>query len=303
MIINKRNLSKSNNNLKKIYGILNSLNRLKKIERLNSAINASYKIKSPQSKKIRIKKLNVIKNNEKLNNIYYALDIIKIKTIERKETNKISDYKRAIDSSSFNIDYSNKENKIVQTDKGYHMKTNKNLFSKKEYQLLNNPCKTILEYRIKRNKQKQRNIKELKEENKSFSSPFKSSKDGIIFPNIYNKDREFHDYLNASTNNKAKHNTNIKNYNYNSVLNNLRIKFRGNIHITRKSKGVLSIISYKRDAGIKNFKELIRNSSNLNEDKSNENTNLSKFEQNFSFSNKLIRDTLSEKNMKNIYKI
>ena len=118
--------------------------------------------------------MNVIKNNEKLNNIYYALDIIKIKTIERKETNKISDYKRAIDSSSFNIDYSNKENKIVQTDKGYHMKTNKNLFSKKEYQLLNNPCKTILEYRIKRNKQKQRNIKELKEENKSFSSPFKS---------------------------------------------------------------------------------------------------------------------------------
>ena len=99
---------------------------------------------------------------------------------------------------------------------------------------------------------------------------------------------------------KSQRNLNIKNYN--KVLNNLRIKFKGNIHITRKSKGALSIISYQKNAGIKNFNEFIRNSANLNDDKSYENTNISRYEHICSFSNEMIKESLYENKVENIYK-
>jgi hypothetical protein len=162
MIVNKGNFYKSNNNFKKNYGRVNSLNKLKK-ERINSAFNSSNKIKFLRNRKIKIKKLKIIKNSVKLNNKYYVLDIIKIKHIARKETNKTNDNQKVSNSNSFNMNSTVKENKIVQTDKEYHIKINKNLYPKKDYKILSKPCKSILEYRIKRNKQRQRNKEEIKE--------------------------------------------------------------------------------------------------------------------------------------------
>ena len=299
MIVNKGNFYKSNNNFKKNYGRVNSLNKLKK-ERINSAFNSSNKIKFLRNRKIKIKKLKIIKNSVKLNNKYYVLDIIKIKHIARKETNKTNDNQKVSNSNSFNMNSTVKENKIVQTDKEYHIKINNNLYPKKDYKILSKPCKSILEYRIKRNKQRQRNKEEIKEENINNSSMIKLSGDNVVFPNIYSKERNIQDYLNISNRKKSQRNLNIKNYN--KVLNNLRIKFKGNIHITRKSKCALSIISYQKNAGIKNFNEFIRNSANLNDDKSYENTNISRYEHICSFSNEMIKESLYENKVENIYK-
>jgi len=57
MINNKENQLKLSR-LKKIYGILDSLTKTKKSERLNSAVNSPTKLKFPSYQTIRIKKLH-----------------------------------------------------------------------------------------------------------------------------------------------------------------------------------------------------------------------------------------------------
>ena len=302
MINNKENQLKLSR-LKKIYGILDSLTKTKKSERLNSAVNSPTKLKFPSYQTIRIKKLHLIdKNKDKgeknININKYIMDIVKRKNIKKRVLMKGNFSTNPINSSACNVNYTGKKNEIIQTDKLYKhkIKSNGNSVFTKENKY-NNPCKSIIEYRIKKYHQKQRNTKD---ETKSNSPIFKTTKN-VHFPKIYNHNSEtkFQDNLDISNNQNSRRNINMKRY-Y-CVLNNLRIKLHGNIFITRKSKEKDSIKYYNNKMIInrlKNFKFI----SNKSMDKNYKNTNISKYEQMCNFSNQMIRDSLSEKHMKNIFK-
>jgi hypothetical protein len=303
MINNKENQLKLYR-LKKIYGILDSLTQTKKPERLNSAVNSPTKIKFPSYQRIRIKKLHLIDkkkdiDEKKLNMNKYIMDIVKRKNIKRRVLMKGNFSTNVVNSSSFNINYNGKKNEIIQTDKfhNHNIKSNRNPIFPKEFKC-NNACRSIMEYRIKKYHQKPRNIKD---ETKSNLPIYKTTKN-VHFPKIYNHNSEtkVQDYLDVSNIQKSKRNINIKKY-Y-CVLNNLRIKLHGNIFITRKSKEKESIKYYKDKMKINKLKNNLKVNSNISMDKSYKYTNISKYEQMCNFSNQMIRDSLSEKHMKNIFK-
>lgn len=63
-----------------------------------------------------------------------------------------------------------------------------------------------------------------------------------------------------------------------------------------------SIKYYKDKMKINKLKNNLKVNSNISMDKSYKYTNISKYEQMCNFSNQMIRDSLSEKHMKNIFK-
>ena len=298
-MINSRDNNSKLCRLKKIYDMLEYITKPKKSERLNSAVNSPYKIKMPLRRPIQIKRLHVINNkkeksNEKLNKDF-IFDIVNRKHLNRRVILK-GNFNTNVINSSVLSQIGEKKSEIIQTDRDYKSIIQKlsSLPKEKLHRKENNPCKSILEYRIKNHKKK-RNVKDV---NKSNSPIFKTTKN-INFPNIYqNKERNIKDYLDVSSNQKQKGNFNIKRY-Y-CILNNLRIKLHGNIFLTRKSKEKESVKNNKRLIEIKNLKNNLKENSSSSLDKSFR--NISKYEQICNFSNQMIRDSLSERNMKNIFK-
>ena len=299
MINNKENNLKLLR-LKQIYGLLDSVIKTKKTERLNSAVNSSNKIKIPSYKKIQVKKLNVIdknKNNENLNIDNYMLDIIKRKAIKRKILMKGNLKTNEFNSNELNANFRGKKTEKVYTERIHNNKIKANRYSvlpkDNKYK---NIERSIIEYRIKKNRQKQRNIKD---EIKSNSSIYKTAKN-INFPNIYNhnSERKIPAYLNISNNQKSKKNFNIKRY-Y-CILNNLRIKLHGNIFITRKSKELKPINHHKNKIGMKDVNS--KENYSLSMDKNYKLSNINKYDQICNFSNQIIRESLSEKNIEKVYK-
>ena len=287
--------------LKNIYSMLDLVIKPKKPERFNSAINSSNKIKIPSHKRIKVKKLNVInrnKNNEKFN-MDYVLDIVQRKNINKRIKLKSIFTTNIINSSAKNIGNNNvTKNAEIQTDKKDKISRVKLIPKENKYDYAS---KSIMEYRIKKYHQKQRNIYDI---TKSYSSIYKTAKN-INFPNIYAssnsyRDQKIKDYLNISNNQKSKRNINIKRY-Y-CILNNLRIKFHGNISLTRKSKDLKSIKNYKKKIGINHNKSILKsNNSSISMDKNKKYKNINSIEQMCSFSNKMIRDSLSDHQMIKIY--
>jgi hypothetical protein len=262
-------------------------------------VNSPYKIKMPLRRPIQIKRLHVINNkkeksNEKLNKDF-IFDIVNRKHLNRRVILK-GNFNTNVINSSVLSQIGEKKSEIIQTDRDYISIIQKlsSLPKEKLHRKENNPCKSILEYRIKNHKKK-RNVKDV---NKSNSTIFKTTKN-INFPNIYqNKERNIKDYLDVSSNKKQKGNFNIKRY-Y-CILNNLRIKLHGNIFLTRKSKEKESVKNNKKLIEIKNLKNNLKENSSSSLDKSFR--NISKYDQICNFSNQMIRDSLSERNMKNIFK-
>lgn len=282
--------------LKNIYDMLDFVTKPKKPERFNSAINSSNKIQIPSYKKIKIKKLNVInrnKNNEKFN-MDHILDIVKRKNINQRIKLKNIFSTNIINSSARKIDNNNvRKNAEIQTDKKTKISRIKLIPKENKYDYAS---KSIMEYRIKKYHQKQRNINDITKSN----SPIYKTAKNIQFPNIYAssnsyRDKKIKDYLNISNNQKSKRNINIKRY-Y-CILNNLRIKFHGNISLTRKSKDLKSINNYKKKIGINNFKSILKANSSISMDKNKKYKNVNSIEQICSFSNKMIRDSLSDNHM------
>jgi len=282
--------------LKNIYDMLDFVTKPKKPERFNSAINSSNKIQIPSYKKIKIKKLNVInrnKNNEKFN-MDHILDIVKRKNINQRIKLKNIFSTNIINSSARKIDNNNvRKNAEIQTDKKTKISRIKLIPKENKYDYAS---KSIMEYRIKKYHQKQRNINDITKSN----SPIYKTVKNIQFPNIYAssnsyRDQKIKDYLNISNNQKSKRNINIKRY-Y-CILNNLRIKFHGNISLTRKSKDLKSINNYKKKIGINNFKSILKANSSISMDKNKKYKNVNSIEQICSFSNKMIRDSLSDNHM------
>ena len=282
--------------LKNIYDMLDFVTKPKKPERFNSAINSSNKIQIPSYKKIKIKKLNVInrnKNNEKFN-MDHILDIVKRKNINKRIKLKGIFSTNIINSSAMKIDNNNaRKNAEMQTDKKTKINKIKLIPKENKYDYAS---KSIMEYRIKKYHQKQRNINDITKSN----SPIYKTAKNIQFPNIYAssnsyRDQKIKDYLNISNNQKSKRNINIKRY-Y-CILNNLRIKFHGNISLTRKSKDLKSINNYKKKIGINNFKSILKANSSISMDKNKKYKNVNSIEQICSFSNKMIRDSLSDNHM------
>lgn len=282
--------------LKNIYDMLDFVTKPKKPERFNSAINSSNKIQIPSYKKIKIKKLNVInrnKNNEKFN-MDHILDIVKRKNINKRIKLKGIFSTNVINSSAMKIDNNNaRKNAEMQTDKKTKINKIKLIPKENKYDYAS---KSIMEYRIKKYHQKQRNINDITKSN----SPIYKTAKNIQFPNIYAssnsyRDQKIKDYLNISNNQKSKRNINIKRY-Y-CILNNLRIKFHGNISLTRKSKDLKSINNYKKKIGINNFKSILKANSSISMDKNKKYKDVNSIEQICSFSNKMIRDSLSDNHM------
>lgn len=298
MIINRGNNSKLYR-LQNIYDMLNQITKTKKTERLNSAMNSSNKPKfhsyhsfhKNKIKKIRVINRNLItKSNEKLISDQ-ALDIVNRDNLNEKMKQNIT-----FKTSSVNTFKDKETNKIkhnvqIQTDGVDKLNSNKSLNLSKEYQY-SNACRSIMEYRMKKYRQKKRiNL----DENKNNSPVFKTVKN-INFPNIYsqnNSNANFDFIINQSSKRKF----NIKKY-Y-KALTNLRIKLHGNILITRKSKEFEINNTFKKKIEIKkNDKTDFQRNSSLNITIISRYRNLSKREQICNFSNKMIRESLSDVHMK-----
>ena len=293
--------------LKNIYDMLGNITKTQKSKRLNSAINYSNKTKLPSSHKQKLKKINIInrdlvtKNNEKLKKDQ-ILDIDKRENFYEKIKPNINFKKSSVNIIKFKGLFKTKQNVQIQTDRAEKLKANKSLILSKEYQH-NNDCKSIMEYRMKKYRQ---NVRNKNDENKTNSPVFKTVKN-INFPNIFSisnnysvkNKNNYYDLITNQTNRKL----NIKKY-YNA-LTNLRIKLHGNILITRKSKDIDLNNAIKKKIGINISTNLKRNSiKNMNTNFKYK--NIGKHKQLCSFSNKMIRESLSDAHMKkmlgNFYK-
>ena len=286
--------------LNSIYDMFDFATNPKKSERFNSAINSSNNIQNTPYKRIKIKKLNVIKrnkNNEKFN-MKYILDIVKRKDINQRFNLKGIYNTNIFISSARNIENNNiKKNVHIQTDRKTKIRRAKLIAKENKY---DNASKSIMEYRIKKYHQKQRNVKDITKNN----SPIYKTAKNINFPNIYAssnscRDLKIKNYLNMSNNQNSKRN--INNKRYYCILNNLRIKFHGNISLTRKSKDLKFIKNYKKNVGIKNTKSILKVNSSISMDKGKKYKNIHNIEQICSFSNKMIRDSLGDSNIKKMF--
>lgn len=296
-MINNRDNRLKLNKLKKIYDMLDSFTKFNKTERLNSASNPPNKIEINTNRRIIIKKLKIVnkekgKSKEKLNkNI--ILDIIKRRPYNRRVFLK-NDFNTNIINSSAQSLPNNLKNEIIQTDREYKRFAYQNSVLLKENKH-NYAGKPLLEYRIKNYHKKQRNINN---ESKSNSPIFKTSKN-INFPNIYSyKEKKNNEYSNISYNKNQNKNINMKKYW--SILNNLRIKLHGNIQITRKPKEPEPKKYYNNKMTIQNYKPKLKPIESYDKNYKHKSTN--KYEQICNFSNQMIRDSLNENHMQEIYK-
>ena len=294
--------------LKNIYDMLEHMTKTRKSERLNSAINYSDKTKLTSSHKKILKKINVInrnpitKYNEKLNKDK-ILDIVQREDVFEKIKPNINFKTSSVNIIKFKGLFKTKQNVQIQTDRAEKLTTNKSLILSKEYQY-NNDCRTIMEYRMKKFRQKIRNKND---EDKTNSPVFKTVKN-INFPSIFsisnsNSVKAHNNYFDLITN-ESKRKLNIKKY-YNA-LTNLRIKLHGNILITRKSKDIDLKNSINKKMGINISKPNLKRNSIKNINTNFIYRNIGKREQICSFSNKMIRESLSDAHMKkmlsNFYK-
>ena len=295
--------------LKNIYSILGSLLKEKKQERLKSAKFSSNILKNPSKRKIKVRKLNIVKENKSKNrnterlklNYLYHLDIVKRNNIRRimiKENNSAN----VINSSMQNLKNSKIKDAKIQTDKNYlPIIIKKNLSKNYDNDSnRNNIGRAMIQYRIKKLHEQKRNKKynNLKNNLKNYQTV-----KNINFPNIIHrehKERKIKDYLDIPNNLSTK--VEIGNKRYNSILNNLRIKFHGNIFITRKTRDSDLNNYLKNKIRIKNLKNTYKVNSSISFDKSFNNSNKSKYEQICNFSNQMIKDSLSERHKKSIYK-
>ena len=306
MINNKENNSKLYR-LKNIYDILGSITKEKKPERLNSAKLPPNKLKFPSHKIIKIKKLNILnpkknkyKNTEKQNMKYlYHLDIVKRRNNIKRERFNGNNNTNNINSSVRNL----KNNKIkdakVQTDKNKdYLKYIQNMNIQKDNN--NNLSRAMIQYRIRKYHEKKRNLNDNIKTNIPIYQTFKN----INLPYISHshRDRKIEDYLDLSNNIGINKNKKINNKRYNCILNNLRIKLHGNIFITRKSKELESMNYFKNKMIVKNLKNIIKINSSISMDRSYKNTSkLSRYEQICSFSNQMIKDSLSERHRNKVF--
>ena len=150
-------------------------------------------------------------------------------------------------------------------------------------------------------------IRNKNDEDKTNSPIFKTVKN-INFPSIFsisnsNSVKAQNNYFDLITN-ESKRKLNIKKY-YNA-LTNLRIKLHGNILITRKSKDIDLKNSINKKMGINISKPNLKRNSIKNINTNFIYRNIGKREQICSFSNKMIRESLSDAHMKkmlsNFYK-
>ena len=295
--------------LRNIYDMLDQITKTKKSERLNSAICFSKKPNFNSFNSNKIKKINVLnrniitKYNEKINKDY-ILDIVKRESFHEKIKPNINFKTSSVNIIKFKGLLKPKHNVKIQTDRIDKLTTNKSLILSKEYQY-NNECRSIMEYRMKKFK---KNFRNKNDEDKLNSPVFKTVKN-INFPNIFslsnsNSIKGNNNYFDLITN-QAKRKLNMKKY-YNA-LTNLRIKFHGNILITRKSKDFNLKNALKKKIAINIDKNNIKRNSSINMDTiSSKFRNNSKGEQICNFSNKMIRESLSFASMRkilsNIYK-
>lgn len=304
MINNKEKKSKLLR-IKNIYEMLDHKTKIKKSERLNSAINYSNKTKLSSSSTKKLKKINIIKrnlitkNNEKLNNDQ-LLDIVKREDVFEKIKSNINFKTSSVNIIKFKGLFKTKQNVQIQTDKAEKLTTNKSLILSKEHQY-NNECRSIMEYGMKKYRQ---NVRNKIEEDKTNSPVFKTVKN-INFPNIFsisNNNSVKNNYFDLITK-ETKRKLNIKKY-YNA-LTNLRIKLHGNILITRKSKDINLKNAIKKKIAINISKPNLKRNSITNINTNFKYRNMGKNEQLCSFSNKMIRESLSDAHMKilsNLYK-
>ena len=294
--------------LKKIYDMLDSLTKQGKPDRLNSAISSPQKLKIPLHRRIKIKKLNVIdkrgeKSNEKLNN-NYILDIVNRKPFNRRVILKRNFDTKDSNSNILSVPNKSKKNAKIQTERFNKPIIYHNSFVQKDNKY-NNICRSIMDYRIKYKHKKKRNING-PDENKSISPIFKTAKN-INFPNIYSyrekdkeKERKIQDYLDLSNKKQtAKRNINMKRY-Y-CILNNLRIKFHGNILLTRKTKESEVMYDSKNKMVLKNLRRNLKGNTSISMDRSHKYRNISQYDLICNFSNQIIRESLSEKHMQNLF--
>ena len=288
--------------LKNIYDMLDHTTKIKKSKRLNSAINYSNKIKLPSSSTKRLKKTNIINSNlitkykEKLKKDQ-LLDIVKREDAFEKIKPIINSKTSSVNIIKFKGLFKIKQNVHKQTDRAEKLTTNSSLILSKGDQY-NNECKSIMEYRIKKFRQKLRNKND---EDKTNSPAFKTVKN-INFPNIFSisNNSSFKDqnnYFDLITKEK-KRKLNIKKY-YNA-LTNLRIKLHGNILITRKSKDIDLQNAIKKKIGTNISKPNLKRNSIKNINTNFRYRNMRQHKQICSFSNKMIRESLSDAHMKKI---
>jgi hypothetical protein len=307
MIINNKEINSKLYRLKNIYDMLDSITKTKKPERFNSAVNFQNKIKFSENspyKRIKIKKLNVIKKDnkdikEKLK-ANYIFDIVKRKNFKERPILKNNFKNNKNNSNAINEQNSGRKNVIIQTDRinEYKPRIKKSIFSSEQF--LNKPCKNMLEYRIKKLRLKQRNNQdEIKNSNSCIYNTFKN----VSLPKIYNpihsnQERQIDNYFEVSNCSNNIRKRNMKRYF--CILNNLRIKLHGNIFITRMSKE-LEKNNFKSKIKVSNYK----NNFNINSNNSINFTNRRRYRNinrydNCSFSNQLIKDSLSDIHMKQI---
>ena len=158
----------------------------------------------------------------------------------------------------------------------------------------------MLEYRIKKLRLKQRNNQdEIKNSNSCIYNTFKNVSLPIIYNPIHsNQERQIDNYFEVSNCSNNIRKRNMKRYF--CILNNLRIKLHGNIFITRMSKE-LEKNNFKSKIKVSNYK----NNFNINSNNSINFTNRRRYRNinrynNCSFSNQLIKDSLSDIHMKQI---